>query len=55
MEKLPNEYQELITLGIDKTANLPDLNDMTDRGEYPMKPWTARKTVGTIKLIKEYK
>lgn len=51
---LPEEYKKLIALGIDKSANLPDLNDMTDRGQYPMKPWTAAKTCGTIALIKKY-
>jgi hypothetical protein len=51
---LPEEYKKLIALGIDKSANLPDLNDMTDRGQYPMKPWTASKTCGTIALIKKY-
>lgn len=51
---LPEKYKKLIALGIDKSANLPDLNDMTDRGQYPMKPWTAAKTCGTIALIKKY-
>ena len=51
---IPEEYKKLIALGIDKSANLPDLNDMTDRGQYPMKPWTASKTCGTIALIKKY-
>ena len=51
---LPEEYIRLIALGIDKSANLPDLNEMTDRGQYPMKPWTAAKTCGTIALIKKY-
>lgn len=51
---LPEEYKRLIALGIDKSANLPDLNNMTDRGQYPMKPWTAAKTCGTIALIKKY-
>lgn len=54
MSKLSDEYIKLIALGIDSSANLPDLNDMTDRGKYPMKPWTAAKTVGTIALIKKY-
>jgi hypothetical protein len=51
---LPAEYKKLIALGIDKSANLSDLNDMTDRGAFPMKPWTATKTCGTIALIKKY-
>lgn len=51
---LPEAYKKLIALGIDKSANLPDLNDMTDRGQYPMKPWTAAKTCGTIALINKY-
>ena len=51
---LPEEYKRQIALGIDKSANLPDLNDMTDRGQNPMKPWTAAKTCGTIALIKKY-
>jgi hypothetical protein len=51
---LPQEYRKLIALGIDKSANLPDLNDMTDRGKEPMKPWTAAKTCGTIALIKKH-
>jgi hypothetical protein len=41
MAELPDQYKRVIALGIDKSANLPDLNDMTDRGQYPMKPWTA--------------
>jgi len=55
MAELPENYKRLIALGITKLANLPDLNDMTDRGRYPMKPWTAEKTVGTIGLIKKHK
>ena len=51
---LPSEYKKLIVLGIDVSANLPDLNDMTDRGRYPMKPWTAAKTCGTMALIRKY-
>ncbi len=51
---LLEEYKRIIALGIDKSANLPDLNNMTDRGKYPMKPWTASKTCGTIALIKKY-
>jgi hypothetical protein len=51
---LPEEYKRLITLGIDKSANLPDLNDMTDRGAYPLKPRTAAKTYGTISLIRKF-
>ena len=54
MSKLPEEYKKLIALGIDKSANLPDLNDMTDRGDYPLKPWSASKTIGTIILIRDY-
>jgi len=51
---LPERYKKLVALGIDSSANLPDLNDMTDRGRYPMKPWTAAKTVGTIDLIRRH-
>ena len=51
---LPEKYKKIIALGINKSANLPDLNNMTDRGQYPMKPWTAAKTCGTIALIKKY-
>lgn len=51
---IPQIYQRLIDLGIDKTANLPDLNDMTDRGNYPLKPFTAKKTIGTIRLINDF-
>jgi hypothetical protein len=51
---LPEEYRKLIELGINRSANLSDLNDMTDRGPFPMKPWTASKTCGTIALIKKY-
>ena len=55
MPELSQEYKKLIALGIDSSANLPDLNDMTDRGKNPMKPWTAFKTVGTMKMIRDYK
>ena len=48
---LPEEYRKLIELGINRSANLSDLNDMTDRGPFPMKPWTASKTCGTIATI----
>lgn len=51
---LPEKYRKLVALGIDKSANLADLNNMTDRGRYPMKPWTANKTCGTIALIKRF-
>lgn len=51
---LPEQYQKLVALGIDNSANLPDLNNMTDRGKYPLKPWTANKTVGTIDLIRRH-
>lgn len=54
MAKLPLHFQKLIALGIDSSANLPDLNDMTDRGKNPLKPWTANKTVGTIKMIQDF-
>ena len=54
MPNLHPDYQRLITMGIDSSANLPDLNDMTDRGHNPLNPWTASKTVGTMKLIKDY-
>jgi hypothetical protein len=50
---IPEEYKKLIALGVDKSANLQDLNDMTDRGKYTMNPWTASKTFGTIALIKQ--
>ena len=52
--KLKPEYAKLVRMGIDSSANLPDLNDMTDRGPYPLKPWTAHKTVGTINLIRRH-
>ena len=32
------EFIELINLGITSKANIPDLNDMTDRGYRPVKP-----------------
>ena len=51
---LPKRYSKIVKMGIDSSANLPDLNDMTDRGRYPLKPWTASKTVGTINMIKRY-
>lgn len=54
MPELPQNYRRLIALGIDKSANLPDLNDMTDRGAFPMKPWTAAKTASTIGLIRKF-
>ena len=54
MTNLSENYKKLIALGIDSSANLPDLNDMTDRGSNPMKPWTAFKTVGTMKMIRQY-
>ena len=52
--KLKPEYAKLVRMGIDSSANLPDLNDMTDRGANPLKPWTAHKTVGTINLIRKH-
>ena len=54
MSELPLKYKKLIALGIDTSANLPDLNNMTDRGAKPLKPWTASKTVGTMKMIRDY-
>ena len=51
---LSERYKKLVAIGIDSSANLPDLNDMTDRGQYPLKPWTASKTVGTIDLIRRH-
>ncbi len=54
MADLSAEYKALIAKGINKSANLPDLNDMTDRGKFPMKPFTAAKTCGTMALIKKY-
>ena len=58
MTLLLDNYKKLIALGIDKSANLPDLNYMTDRSQDPsrpsLKPWTASKTCGTIALIKKY-
>ena len=51
---LLERFQKLVALGIDSSANLPDLNDMTDRGKYPLKPWTAAKTVGTIDMIRRH-
>ena len=52
--KLKPEYAKLVRMGIGSSANLPDLNDMTDRGANPLKPWTAHKTVGTINLIRKH-
>jgi len=52
--KLNEKYRRLIALGIDSSANLPDLNDMTDRGKNPLKPWTAQKTIGTMKMIRDF-
>jgi len=54
MNNLPDKYKKLITIGIKSSSNLPDLNDMTDRGSFPLKPWTANKTIGTIKMINDY-
>ena len=54
MSNLPGKYKKLIALGIDSSANLPDLNNMTDRGAKPLKPWTASKTIGTMKMIRDY-
>ena len=51
---IPEEYCRLIRLGITKKANLSDLNDMTDRGKFPMKPFTAEKTIGVMGLIRKY-
>ena len=51
---LPENYRRLIALGIDSSANLPDLNDMTDRCNDPLKPWTAAKTIGTMDMIRRY-
>jgi len=55
---IPEEYKKLIALGIDKSANLPDLNDMTDRStdprRPPLKPWTGSKTTSTMDLIRKY-
>jgi len=50
---MKKEFIELINLGITSKANLPDLNDMTDRGHRPLKPFTAAKTVGTMQLIRD--
>jgi hypothetical protein len=58
MAELPEEYRKLIALGIDKSANLPDLNDMTDRStdprKPPLKPWTVSKTTSSMDLIRQY-
>ena len=54
MNNLPDKYKKLISKGINSSSNLPDLNDMTDRGSFPLKPWTAKKTVGTIKMVNDY-
>jgi hypothetical protein len=54
LSELPLKYKKLIALGIDTSANLPNLNNMTDRGAKPLKPWTASKTVGTMKMIRDY-
>ena len=48
------EFQKLIDLGITSKANLSDLNDMADRSSRPLKPFAATKTIGTMRLIKEY-
>ena len=57
MSKLPEDYKRIVAMGIDKSANLSDLNDLTDRGRNglkPLKPWTANKTVGIISLIRDF-
>ena len=46
------EFKKLIAFEINRSTNLHDLIYMTDRGQYPMKPWTASKTFGTIALLK---
>ncbi|MDB4123761.1 MjaI family restriction endonuclease [Schleiferiaceae bacterium] len=52
---LKKEYLELVHKGISTRSNLKDLNDLTDRGKDPLKPWTAEKTVGIMRLIRENK
>lgn len=51
MLDLEERFQTLVNMGISSRDNLSDLNDMTDRGRYPLKPWTAFKTVSTMQLI----
>ena len=55
MLNLDNKYIKLIAEGIKPRDNLPDLNDMTDRGNNPLKPFTSAKTVSTMELIRNYK
>jgi hypothetical protein len=54
VSELPHKYKKLIAFGINISANLPDLNNMTDRGANQSKPWTASKTVGTMKMIRDF-
>lgn len=54
MLDLEERFQPLVNMGITNRDNLSDLNDMTDRGTHPLKPWTASKTVSTMKLIRDY-
>lgn len=54
MLDLEERFQTLVNMGISSRDNLSDLNDMTDRGRYPLKPWTAFKTVSTMQLIRDY-
>lgn len=54
MLNLDSNYIKLVYEGIKPTDNLPDLNDMTDRGQNPLKPFTSAKTVSTMGLIKKH-
>lgn len=54
MLDLEQRFKNIIYQGISKKDNLPDLNDMTDRGPKALKPWTAFKTVSIMGLIEKY-
>lgn len=54
MLNLDSNYIKLVYEGIKPTDNLPDLNDMTDRGQNPLKPFTSAKTVSTMGLIRDH-
>ena len=51
---LAEHYKKIIYRGISSRDNLPDLNDMTDRGPQALKPFTAYKTVSIMQLIRQY-
>lgn len=54
MLNLDEKYVRIVRQGISHRDNLADLNDMTDRGPHPLKPWTAKKTVSTMQLIRDH-